>query len=305
MRKGFFYELKKNKILFIMFLPAIIFFLVFAYLPMSGLMVAFKDFNYSEGIFLSKWAGMDNFRFFILSGQLVNITKNTILYNLIFLAVNTILEVTTAIVLADLAGKYYKKMCQSITFLPYFVSWVVVSAFAYNFLNYEIGSVNSIIKALGHEPVDFYNTGWYWYIILPIASAWKNVGYGAVIYLAAVMGIDRACYESSDIDGANVFQRIVYITLPMLVPTIITLSLLSLGRILRGDFDMFYQLVGQSSLIFKDTDVIDTFVFRSLVKTSDIGMASAANFYQSVFCFVFIMLANKMIKMYNKDYALF
>ena len=305
MHKGILYELKKNRILFIMFLPAALYFLIFAYLPMPGIVVAFKDFNYTDGIFLSKWVGLENFRFFILSGKLLNITQNTVLYNLIFLAVNTCFEVTTAIILAELAGKRYKKICQSITFLPHFVSWVVVSAFAYNLLNYEIGTVNSLIRMTGKQPMDFYNTGWYWYIIMPVACAWKHVGYGAVVYLAAVMGIDRQCYEAAEIDGTSLFQRIKYITLPLLVPTMVTLALLRMGRILRGDFEMFYQMVGGSSLIFKYTDVIDTFVFRSLIQSSDIGMASAAGFYQSVFCFVFIMATNSAIKKYKSDYALF
>lgn len=305
MKKGILRELKKNKILFIMFIPAMLYFVLFEYLPMPGVIVAFKNYNYNDGIFLSPWLGLNNFKFFFISGRALNVTLNTILYNLVFLTVNNFLQITTAIILADLVGNKFKKICQSITFLPYFISWVVIAAFAYNLLNYEVGALNNLIKSLGHEPLDFYNTGWYWYILLPLFSAWKHLGYGTVVYFAAIMGIDRECYEAVEIDGANLFQRIRYVTLPFLVPTLITLVLLRLGRILRGDFEMFYQLIGQSSLLFKNTDVIDTFVFRSLVKSTDIGMASAAGFYQSIIGFVIIMAVNSIIRKYKSEYALF
>jgi len=305
MGKGFAREFKKNRQLFFMFLPAAVFFFVFAYMPMPGLIIAFKDFDYIGGIFFSKWNGLNNFRFFVISGKLLEITLNTAKFNLIFFIVNTCLEIITAIILAELGGKIYKKACQSITFLPHFVSWVVVSAFAYNFLNYEIGAVNGLIRSVGAQPVDFYSKGWYWHIILPIISAWKHVGYGTIIYLAAIKGIDQEIYEAAEIDGASIFQQIKKITVPLLIPTTATLALLRLGRILRGDFEMFYQLIGRSSLIYKQTDVIDTFVFRSLVNVGDIGMSSAAGFYQSVVCFITIIAVNQIVKRVNGDYALF
>ena len=190
-------------------------------------------------------------------------------------------------------------------FLPYFISWVVVGALMYNIFNVDNGLVNHYIKAAGAEPLNIYQTPWYWYILLPALRIWKLAGYSSIIYLAAIMAIDGEYYEAATIDGANRFQKIWLITLPMLKPTIIILLMLSLGGILRGDFEMFYQLIGANSMLYKSTDIIDTFVFRSLIGNSDIGMTSAAACYQSVLCFVFIATANGIVKKINSEYALF
>lgn len=190
-------------------------------------------------------------------------------------------------------------------FLPYFISWVVVAAFMYNFFNTSFGLVNNIIRSLGYQPVNIYTNPSYWYFILPIMYVWKWVGFGSVLYLAAIMGIDQECFEAAIIDGTNVFQRICYIILPMLKSTMVTLVLLSVGRIMRGEFDMFYQLVGKNALLIDATDIIDTLVFRSLMSTQDFGMASAAGLYQSVLCIIIIMSVNTIARKIDKDYALF
>ena len=210
-----------------------------------------------------------------------------------------------AIFISEIGGKYFKKVTQTAMFLPYFISWVVVGMIAYNFLNVDYGTVNTILNKLGMESINFYGTKWVWPIIITAFCAWKNVGYGTVLYLAAIMGIDQEIYEAAQIDGANIFQRIFKVTIPCLVPTLIILTLLSIGNIFRGDFQMFYQLVGNNGPLFPITDVIDTFTFRSLIQSGEVGMSAAAGLYQSIFCFITIIITNKIVKSYDKDYSLF
>jgi putative aldouronate transport system permease protein len=303
--KGLLSELRGNKVKFLMITPAVLFFFVMAYLPMAGVIIAFKQYNYTGGIFGSPWVGLENFRYFWESGQLLHVTRNTILYNTAFIVINNLLEIFIAVVLAEMAGKYMRKFLQSSIFLPYFISWVVVGAFVYNLFNYEYGSVNTLLRTIGMDPIDVYSNPTAWVYILIFFSAWKAVGYGTVFYLAAIMNIDQETYEAAEIDGANVFQRIRMITIPALVPTIIILLLLSVGNIVRGDFQMFYQIVGDNGLVFDQTDVIDTFVVRSLLNIQEFGMSSAAGVYQSVLSFVIIVSVNYVVRKVEKDYALF
>ncbi|MCL6459932.1 MAG: ABC transporter permease subunit, partial [Gorillibacterium sp.] len=229
----------------------------------------------------------------------------TALYNIAFIVVNNCLQIFAAILLFEVGGKWFKKVTQSVLFLPYFISWVVVGSIAYNFLNYDIGTVNVLLKAIGMTPIDIYNTPSYWPVILVIVSAWKLLGYGTVLYLAAITGIDTDMYEAAEIDGANVFQRIMKVTIPNLYPTVIILVLLAVGNIFRGDFGMFYNMIGNNGVLFSATDVIDTYVFRSLITTNEIGMSAAAGLYQSILGFVTIMFVNYMVGRYDKDRALF
>lgn len=303
--QNFILEIIKNKTLYIMFLPVGLYFFVLAYLPMPGIIVAFKDFNYSGGIFGSEWNGIDNFKYFVQSGKLLQVTVNTVLYNLMFLISSTVLSILVAVLIAEMAGKYFKKMAQSFMLLPFFISWVTVSAFVYNLLNYDYGVVNNLLRSFDAAPIDIYSTPSMWYFLLPLFYVWKGIGYTSILYLAAIMGIDQESYESAKIDGANVFQRIWYITLPLLKPTIIILLLLGVSRVMRGEFDMFFQLIGTNGLLADATDIIDILVFRSLVGLNDFGMASAAGFYQSVFSFLIILAANGLVKKYSSDNALF
>ncbi|WP_376745597.1 ABC transporter permease [Paenibacillus sedimenti] len=303
--RGFIGEIRKNKVKLLMLLPAVLFFFVMAYLPMAGIVIAFKQYNYTDGIFGSPWVGLDNFKYFFESGQLYKVTMNTILYNTAFIIINNGLEIVFAIILAEIAGKHMRKFLQSALFLPYFISWVVVGAFVYNLFNFELGSVNTFLKSIGMEAVDVYSNPTAWVFILIFFSAWKSVGYGTVFYLAAIMNIDHETYEAAEIDGANIFQRIRLITLPALVPTIIILLLLSVGNIVRGDFQLFYQVVGENGLVFDATDVIDTFVVRSLLNIQEFGMSSAAGVYQSVLSFIIIISVNAIVRKVDKDNALF
>jgi putative aldouronate transport system permease protein len=288
-----------------MIMPAVLIFLVFSYLPMAGMVIAFKSYSYTDGIFGSPWAGFSNFEFLFQSGKAWLITKNTVIFNFIFMIVNNLLEIIIAIILSELAGKYFKKFLQSAIFLPYFISWVVAGAIVYNLLNYEFGAVNTFLKSIGLNPIDVYNNPDYWVYILTFFSAWKIVGYGTVIYLATITAIDTEMYEAAKIDGANLMQRIMHITVPFLIPTIIILILLKVSSIARGDFGMFYQLIGNNGILFDKTDVIDTYAFRALLELQEFGMSSAVGVYQSVLNFVIIIVVNEAVKRYNRDSALF
>lgn len=301
----FWNDLKKYKVLLLMLLPAVFFYLLFAYIPMAGVVLAFKHFDYAGGVFGSPWNGFDNFRFFFDSGDAFRVTRNTALYNVAFIVINNALQIFAAILLFEVGGKWFRKIIQSSLFLPYFISWVVVGAIAYNLLNYDIGTVNMFLRAVGLEPVDIYNTPAYWPYLLVLVSAWKSLGYGTVMYLAAITSIDTEMYEAAEIDGANIFQRIRKVTIPNLYPTIIILVLLSVGNIFRGDFGMFYNMVGNNGMLFSSTDVIDTFVFRSLIMSNDMGMSAAAGVFQSVLGFATIMAVNYAVRRYDKDRALF
>ncbi|WP_019912113.1 ABC transporter permease [Paenibacillus sp. HW567] len=302
---GFWDDVKKYKSLLLMLTPAVLFFLLFAYVPMGGIILAFKQYNYTGGVFGSPWNGFDNFRFFFGSGDAWRVTRNTALYNIAFIVVNNVIQIFAAILLFEVAGKWFRKLAQTMLFLPYFISWVVVGAITYNLFNFDVGTINVLLKGLGMQPIDIYNTPAYWPFILVIVSAWKTLGYGTVMYLAAITGIDTEMYEAAEIDGANIFQRIMKITIPNLFPTVIILVLLAIGNIFRGDFGMFYNMVGNNGLLFSSTDVIDTFVFRSLTTSNEIGMSAAAGFYQSLLGFVTILLANYAVRKYDKDRALF
>jgi ABC-type polysaccharide transport system, permease component len=298
-------ELRKNRTLFFMILPAVALVITFGYIPMTGLVLAFKNYRYDLGIFRSPWSGFDNFRFFFLSGSGWLVTRNTILYNLVNLATSQALAILIAIVVNEMRGKHFKKISQSLIFLPYFISWIIVGAFVYNIFNYETGTMNGFLKSIGAQPVDMYSKPEAWILVIVFFNSWKWVGYNSIIYIAAISGIDQDCFEAASIDGASIFQKIRSITIPAIVPTIVIIVLLNVGRLLRGDFQMFYQIIGNNGQLFNATDIIDTFVFRSLVTTGDIGMTSAATFYQSFFCFVTILIVNSIVKRIEPDYALF
>ena len=304
-KHGFVYEFKKNKALFFMVAPTVLLVLVMSYLPMSGLVLAFKNYRFDLGVFGSEWNGLENFRYLFQSGAGWLITRNTILYNLLNLITSQGLAIVVAVIISELTGRIFKKITQSVIFLPYFISWVIVGTFVFNIFNYETGVLNNIITAFGGEKVNVYSMPGVWPWIICIFNAWKWVGYNSIIYIAAITSIDAECYEAADIDGANVFQKIWYITFPSIRPTIITMLLLQVGRILRGDFEMFYQIVGNNGQLYDATDVIDTYVFRSLLTNSNFGMTAAATFYKSVLCFIIIMVVNQIVKKVEADYALF
>lgn len=288
-----------------MLLPAAIAVILMCYIPMAGIVLAFKEFNYHDGIFKSPWAGLSNFTYFFQSGKAWSVTRNTILFNIAFLIVNTFFQIMCAIMLSELNRKYFKRVSQSIMFLPYFISWVVVGAFIYNLFNYEFGAVNTLLRQLGLERIDVYSNPRAWIPILISASLFKNLGYGTVMYLASVINIDGQLYEAADVDGATMWQKIYHITLPGIRPTMVILILMAIGTIMKGDFQMFWQVTGNNPMTLEMTDVIDTYVTRSLMYLQEFGMTSAAGLYQSVFSFLLIMLANWAVKKIEPDYSLF
>ena len=304
-KSSFFHELYVRRTLLLMLLPAVILVFIFNYIPMAGTIIAFKKYNYQKGIFGSDWVGFKNFSFFFKSGKALMVTRNTALYNIAFILSSTFLEIFFAIVLNEMYHQKLKKLIQSCIFLPYFISWVIVGSIAYSILNYETGTLNSVLGKLGIDRINFYSQGGYWPFIIIFFNAWKGVGYGMVVYLASIVGIDGSIMEAASIDGANIFQRVRYVTIPSLTPTIITLTLLALGKIFRGNLDLFYQLIGQNGMLFNYTDVIDTYVFRLTLKASDVGQRVAIGLYQSVLCFITILIANAIVKRKNDDYSLF
>lgn len=285
--------------------PAVIYTLVFAYYPMTGIVMAFKKYNYAGGIWGSPWNGFENFKFFFKSGQAAMVTRNTVLYNILFIVCGTAVQVAVAVFLTEIHNKWFRKLSQSMMFLPYFISWVIVGVMAFNLFSSDYGFINRIITALGGEKVPFYTSPKSWPFILLFFNIWKGVGYGSVMYLAAIMGVDTSIYEAAAIDGANVFQRIFKVTIPSIMPTMVILFLMSIGGIFRGNFDMFYNLVGNNGLLFEYTDVIDTLAMRALISSNNFGMSAAIGLFQSVLCFVTVLLANKLVSMYDRDYTLF
>lgn len=304
-KRGILYELRVNRILFLMLVPAAVYFILNNYLPIFGMYLAFTRFNFADGIFKSPFIGLENFRFLWESGKLVKLTINTISYNLAFILIGNFMQIASAILLSRLGCKIFKKITQSVMFLPYFVSYVILNVIVYNLFNYDVGFINGVFTSMGQEPFDFYNTPGIWPFILVILYIWKQVGYGTVIYLATITGISPELYEAAEIDGANVFQQIRYITIPLLVPTFITLLLFSLGGIMKGQFDLFYQVIGNNGVLYDATDILDTFVYRSLKQDFDVGMSTAAGVYQSIFGFIVIMVSNALIKRNHPEQALF
>lgn len=299
------YDCKHNKALLLMILPIAIYLIIFHYLPMCGIVIAFKQYNFAQGIFGSPWCGWNNFRFFFMSGKAWQVTRNTLLYNAAFIVVQNVLEIAAAIFPSEIAGRKFKKFTQGAMFLPNFISWVVVGAIAYNLLSYDFGFVNNMLTSMGQEKWSVYTDAQYWPAIFIFLSAWKHVGYGSIVYLAAIMGISQDIYESAALDGANEWQKIRYITLPGLQSTFIILLILAIGNIFRGNFDMFYQLVGNNGLLYNATDVIDTYVFRSLLTSYEFGMSSAIGLYQSVLCLVTLIATNLLIRRISPENALY
>jgi len=295
-----------NRTLLLMCLPAIVFFLVFAYLPMPGLYLAFIKYNYTDGIFRSPFVGWENFRFLVINGDLARLTINTILYNLAFILIGNALQVFVAVLLNELRRKWFKKIAQTFLFLPYFISAVLIGLIAYNFLSYDYGVLNSFLVSVGLDPVKTYSNPNIWPFIIVIVYLWQTTGYGSIIYFAAIMGLDHEIVEAAEIDGANALQRIVYIVLPWLKPTFIILLLFSLGGVLKGNFGLFYNLVGaNNTMLYPTTDIIETYVFRTLMNNFNFSTGSAVSLYQSVFGFVIVVTCNWVVRKTSPDHSLF
>lgn len=291
---------------FLMMSPALIYLLINNYFPLAGLVIAFKKINFSTGIFQSPWCGLDNFKFLFATNDAFVITRNTILYNFGFIIVNTVMGILIAILISEIGSKKAKTLYQSSVLLPFLMSYVIVSYIVFAFLSGDNGMMNhSILPALGLESVNWYAEPKYWPIVLILVNCWKGVGYGTLIYIAAIAGIDSSYYEAASLDGATKLQQIRTITLPALLPSIITLTLLSIGRIFYSDFSLFYQVPMNSGMLYSTTQTIDTYVYRGLLTLGNVSMSSAAGFYQSCVGFVLVMLSNLVVKKVSPDNALF
>ena len=302
---GFLEEVRRNWILFLFLVPCFVFFLINNYLPMAGIYFAFTQFNFRDSLFASPFVGFKNFEF-LLHSEILHLTTNTILYNLVFIVVGNVLQIFFAILISQVANKYLKKTSQTMIFMPYFVSYVILRVLVFNVFEYDVGLFNNFMTSIGSPKVDFYNTPSYWPWIITVFYLWKNIGYGMVVYLATITGISSDYYEAAQIDGANIWQQIRYITVPLLKPTFIILLLYALGGIMKGQFELFYQLVGNNGTLFSTTDIFDTYVYRiTTTQPLSMGLGTAAGLFQSLFGFIVIILTNFFIKRKNPEYALF
>lgn len=291
--------------LYLMMLPALIYLFINNYLPMSGLVLAFEKYNVKDGIWGSQFVGFKNFTFLLKSNDLPVLFRNTLGYNLCFILINLVLGVTLAILITEITNLKFRKAAQSSILFPFVVSIVIVSYMVRAFLDPEAGLLNHLLVSMGHQKVAWYDIAKYWPFILIFVNTWKGVGYGCILYISSILGIDMSLYESASLDGATKFQKIRYITLPFLKPTMITVSLLSLGRVFNSDFGLFFQVPQNSGLISSTTQTIDTFVYNALITQSNVGMSAAASFFQSVMGFLMIMVFNAITRKISRENALF
>lgn len=291
--------------LYIMLLPGLAYFFVNNYIPMTGIVVAFKKYNKQKGMYCSDWCGLDNFKF-LFKNDAALIIRNTLLYNIVFIILGMVVGVALAILITDVESKRRKKLYQSAILLPFLVSIVIVSYIVFGFLSIENGMINNgILKNLGIAPIQWYAEPKYWPFILVFVNLWKGVGYGTLIYIAGITGIDTSFYEAARLDGASRWQQIRNITIPCLTPSLITMTMLSLGRIFCSDFGLFYQVPQNSGALFSATQTIDTYVFRALMASGGVGRSAAAGFFQSVVGFILVMGANAFVRKISRENAMF
>ena len=292
--------------IYLMALPALLYLLINNYIPMGGMVIAFKNYQYNKGIWGSSWSGLKNFEFLFKTNVAWTITRNTILYNLTFIILDTIMAITLAILLNEIRSKKMKKFYQTVMLLPYLLSMVIVSYLVYGFLSPDQGYVNkTILAVMGIDGQNWYSRADIWPFVIVFVHMWVIVGYNSIIYLSTLVGIDRSFYEAADVDGATMWQKIRFITIPNLKPTIITMCLLSIGRIFYSDFGLFYQVPLNSGSLYDVTSTIDTYVYRGLMQSSNVGMSSAAGVYQSLVGFALVLSANWIVNKISRENALF
>lgn len=296
----------KNLPLMMIALPGVLYLIINNYVPMFGIFLAFKNYSLRKGVFGSEWCGFQNFEFLFKTKDAWIMTRNTLAYNTVFIIVGTMAAIAIAVMMCELGKKTRVKFFQAALLLPNLLSWVVIGFIAYAFLNADTGFINkTILAGLGVDPVSWYSYTGAWPVILVIVYLWKNMGYQSIVYMASISGIDKSIYEAAAIDGATKLQQIFKITLPMLKPTVITLTLMSIGRIFYSDFGLFYQVPQNSGALFQVTQTIDTYVYRGLMELNDVGMSAAAGFYQSLVGFVLVLVANAIVRKVDAENALF
>lgn len=297
-------ELIKNRGLYLLLLPAIIFIIIFAYLPMIGVVIAFEDYDPIKGFFGSKYVAVENFKFFFSSSSWLQVTINTIYLNVLFIITGTIVSVFIAVAMSEISDGIFKKVSQTLMTLPYFVSWATVALFAVAFFSTN-GVINNVITSLGGESISFYATPDVWPLSFVLIRIWKGGGWGAIVYMASLLSIDRETIEAAQMDGASHLQIIMKIKLPLISPMIVLMTILSIGNIFKGDFGMIYPFIGDNALLYPTTDVIDTYVFRALRTFTNYGRTAAIGLYQSIMGFVLVLVANALAKRYSPESAIF
>lgn len=298
-------DIRRNGTSYLLVLPAMAYTFIFGYMTYPYMIIAFQRFNYAKGIFHSDWVGLKNFEFFFRSNKAFTVTFNTIYLNVLFIVFGTLMALALALILNELRHKLFVKLSQSLMLFPHFISWIVVSYVLYAFFSMDMGLINQMLRKLGLTAVNWYTEPGMWPIILTAMHVWKGAGMSAVIYLATITGIDETLYEAAKIDGANRWQMCMRITLPLMMPTVVILTLLSIGKIMYGDFGMIYALIGDNGTLYSTTDIIDTYVFRSLRKIGDPSEAMAVGLFQSLVGFILVFGTNAVTRRFFKDGALY
>lgn len=292
--------------LYILAIPSLAYLIVNNYMPMAGLVLAFKKYSFGKGIIGSPWNGLDNFKFLFGSKWAGIMFRNTVLYNLVFLLLGTVFAIAVAIMLNEISSKRLKNLHKTIILIPHLISTVIIGYIVFAFLSESNGFVNNtLLPLLGIKPISWYTESKYWPVILVIVQLWRSFGFQSIVYYATIVGFDSSYYEAAIMDGASTWKQITKITLPLLKPTIIILTIMSLGRMFASDFGLFYQVPMDSGLLYSTTTTIDTFVYRALMKDGDVSRALAAGFLQSVLGFTVVMITNAVVRKVEKDSALF
>ena len=296
---------RRSAELYAMAFVPLLYVFIFCYIPMFGIIIAFKNYKFNKGIFGSDWCGLENFKFLFVSNDFSNAVKNTLIMNSLFIVLGIVAALLLAVLLFNLKSRNATKIYQTTLITPHFLSWVIVSYMAYALLHPTFGTLNDILGAFGFDKIDWYSEPKYWPAILVIASIWKNIGMDSVIYYAALMGVDESLLEAADIDGASRFKKVWHVLIPSIVPLVVMMSILKVGGIFRADFGLFYQVPRNIPKLYETTDVVDTFVFRSMREIGDMGMSSAAGLLQSVIGFIMVIVVNKLSKKISEEGSLF
>jgi len=299
------YDIKHNPYLCLLCIPAIIWYCVFCYTPLVYLVAAFKKYSAVKGLWGSDWVGLKNFEAFFGSNAFLRVTVNTVYLNVLFIGSTMIMSIAIAIALSEVGNKLFKRTTQSIVILPHFLSWAVVALLCEALLRTQNGFINNILVSLGQERINFQQTASVWPTVFVCLRIWKGAGYGSIVYLATIAGLDQEMYEAARVDGATRGQCIRHLTLPLLKTTAIMLGIMNVGKIFNGDFGMIFNLIGNNSLLYRTTDVIDTYVYRMLMESSNVGQSSAVSLWQSVMGLVIVMCTNAVTKKLDPDSAMF
>lgn len=298
-------KIKQNKALLLMALPGLAWYIVFCYLPMFGTVIAFKQFDYSKGIFGSPWVGFENFKYLFATSDAMVITRNTILYNAFFIAWNILSSVTIAVVFNMLGKTKLNRFNQTVLLLPHFLSWVVASYFVFAILSVDRGVANKIIVALGGERINWYAEPKFWPLILFLCNEWKKIGYSSIVYYSTIRGFDTTYYEAAKLDGATWFQTIIHVTLPLMKPIITIMLIINMGSVMYSDFGLFYIIPKNSGMLYSVTSTIDTYIYNGMTGIGDLGSTAAASLYQSLVGFILVMGTNLIVKKISPENALF